>query len=129
MFQPMIFIQDFLAFRRFAVVGVSNDPRKYGHIVYHNLKDKGFTVYAVNPRVDHIDGDRCYASLKELPEPIDGAVLVVPPMITEQVVREAAEAGVTRVWMQPGAASDEAVRFCEERNMTTVHDACIMTLT
>jgi uncharacterized protein len=129
MLKTVTSIQEFLTFRRFAIVGVSNDPRKYGHAVYHNLKDKGFTVFAVNPKLSSIDGDPCYPSLKELPAPVDGVVLVVPPTVTEHVVRQAAEAGINRVWMQPGAASDEAVQFCEQHDMGVVHDACIMTAT
>lgn len=129
MTKSMTYIQEFLTFRRFAIVGVSNDPKKYGHIVYHNLKDKGYTVFAVNPNVQQIGEDACYASLTELPEPVDGAVLVVPPQVTERIVRQAADSGIDRVWMQPGAESDEAIRFCEQRNMGVVHDACIMTLT
>jgi predicted CoA-binding protein len=125
----MAYIREFLAFRRFAIVGVSNDPKKYGHIVYHNLKDKEFTVFAINPNVQQIGGDPCYANLAELPEPVDGVVLVVPPQVTEKIVREVAAVGIPRVWMQPGAESDEAVRFCEENNIGVVHGACIMTLT
>lgn len=127
--KSMTFIGEFLAFRRFAVVGVSNDPSKYGHIVYHNLKDKGFTVFAVNPNVSKVGEDPCYPSLAELPEPVDGAILVVPPPVTDKVVAQAADAGIKRLWMQPGAESEEAIRFCEDRNMGVVHDACIMTLT
>lgn len=129
MTKSMTYMREFLTFRRFAIVGVSNDPKKYGHIVYHNLKDKGFTVFAVNPNLEQIGEDPCYPSVSALPEPVDGVVLVVPPQVGEKVVREAADAGITRIWMQPGAESDEAIRFCEERNMAVVHDACIMTLT
>jgi predicted CoA-binding protein len=129
MTRTMTSIHEFLAFRRFAIVGASNDARKYGHIVYHNLKDKGFRVFAVNPKVDDINGETCYASLAELPEPVDGVVIIVPPAATEKVVRDVAEAGIPRVWMQPGAESEEAIRFCEENDISVVHHACIMTLT
>jgi len=129
MTKAMTYIREFLTFRRFAVVGVSEDPRKYGHIVYQNLKNKGFAVYAVNPKLEQIGDDPCYHSLKDLPEEVDGAVLVVPPPVTDKVVREAAEAGITRVWMQPGSESDDAIRFCNEKNIAVVHHACIMTLT
>ncbi|MBI4580491.1 MAG: CoA-binding protein [Planctomycetes bacterium] len=129
MAQSVTAIQGFLAFQTFAVVGVSEDPEKYGHIVYHDLKDKGFKLFAVNPRLEKLGDDACYPSLKALPEPVDGAVLVVPPPVTEQVVREAAEAGIPRVWMQPGSESDAALQFCEANNILAVHDVCIMILT
>lgn len=129
MTQPMNQIREFLSFRRFAVVGVSNDTRKYGHIVYHNLKDKDYDVLAVNPNLQQIGEDPCYPSLGELPAPVDGVILVVPPTVTERVVRDVKPAGIPRVWMQPGAESAEAIRYCEENDIAAVHDACIMTLT
>lgn len=129
MTKSMNSIREFLTFRRFAVVGVSNDGRKYGNIVYHNLKDKGYTVFAVNPNVQTVDGDVCYPSVAELPETVDGVVLVVPPAVTEKVVQDVGSKGIQRVWMQPGAESEAAIRFCEENNISAVHDACIMTLT
>lgn len=129
MTKALTFIREFLTFRRFAIVGVSNDPKKYGHIVYHNLKDKGFTVFAVNPNVEQVDGDPCYPNLASLPEPIDGVVLVVPPNVTETIVREVVDLGIPRVWMQPGAESQEAIHFLQTRNIGVVHDACIMQMT
>ncbi len=122
-------IEEFLKYRRFAIVGASNDASKYGHIVYHHLKDKGFEVLAVNPRLTDVGGDPCYPTLKDLPAPVDGVVSIVPPAATEQIVRHAAEAGIPRVWMQPGAESDQAIRFCEEHGIRAIHHACIMTQT
>jgi predicted CoA-binding protein len=119
-------IRDFLAQRTLAVVGVSRDRGKYGNIVFRNLRDKGYDVLAVNPRQAEVEGDPCYPSLKDLPRPAGGVVLVVPPAATEAVVREAAGLGIRRVWMQPGAESEEAVQFCRERGIAVVHDACVM---
>jgi len=50
----------------------------------------------------------------------------VPPAETEQVVQEAAAAGIRRVWMQQGAESEAAIRFCEEHGMSVVHGECIL---
>ena len=119
-------INEFLGSKTLAVVGVSSKRRGFGYTVYHDLKRKGYTVYPVNPNTNAIDGNPCYPDVRLLPEKVDGIILVVPPEQTEQVVGEVAEAGIKRVWMQQGAESDAAIRFCEERGISVVHGECIM---
>ena len=119
-------INDFLEQKTLAVVGVSRSGKKFGNIASKELRNKGYKVITVHPEAESIDGVQCYPSLKDLPEPVGGVLVVVPPKETEKVVREAHEAGITRVWMQQGAASDEAVRFCTDNNMTIVHGRCIL---
>jgi len=120
-------IKDFLRKQNvFAVVGVSQNPAKYGHQVYKDLKEAGYVVYAVNPNIDEVLGDRCYHSLSELPEKPDIVDTVVPPTVTEKIVKECRELGIGRVWMQPGSESKQAIRFCEENNIKVVHDVCVM---
>jgi predicted CoA-binding protein len=111
---------------RWAVVGVSRDPYKYGYIVHRRLKTRGEEVYAVNPNVDEVDGEPCYASLADLPEQVDQIVVVIPPGKTEEVVEAAADQGVTKVWMQPGAESTAAVDYCRERGLNVVSGRCIL---
>ncbi|RCV65868.1 hypothetical protein C5S53_01580 [Methanophagales archaeon] len=110
----------------FAVVGVSKNPAKYGHQVYIDLKEAGYVVYAVNPTIDEVLGDRCYHSLSELPEMPDVVDTVVPPAVTERVVTECKELGIARVWMQPGSESEKAINFCVANNIKVVHDVCVM---
>ena len=120
-------ITDFLRKQNvFAVVGVSKKPAKYGHQVYIDLKEAGYVVYAVNPTIDEVLGDRCYHSLSELPEKPDVVDTVVPPAVTEKIVEECKELGIARVWMQPGSESEKAINFCVENNIKVVHDMCVM---
>ena len=90
------------------------------------LTAKGFTIYPVHPSAETIDGVQCYPSLKSLPAPVGGLVLSVKPTQTEQLVREAREAGITRVWMQQGAESESAIRYCEEQGMEVTHGYCLL---
>lgn len=119
-------IDDFFALRSFAVVGASRDRNKYGNIVYRELRSHGFRVFAVNPMAREIEDDPCYATLADLPEKVEGAVIVVPPDETERAVRAAVAEGIRAVWMQPGAESREAIRACEENGLCTVHNACVL---
>ncbi len=119
-------VADFLAQKKLAVVGVSLDRTKYGNIVYRRLKDLGYQVFAINPKANTIEGDPCFPCLSDLHEPMDGIVVVAPPQVSEQVVREAGTLGIKRVWLQPGAESEEAVRICEENGVSAIWGLCIM---
>ena len=119
-------VQDFLAQRTLAVVGASRDEKKFGNKVYKDLIRKGYQTYPVNPNAEEIEGQPCYPDLGALPEAVDGVVFVVPPAQTEKVVREAAELGIARVWMQQGSESQDAIRFCEENGISVVDGECIL---
>lgn len=122
-------IDDFLEERVLAVAGVSRSGKQFGNAVMDTLSTRGYTVYPVNPHADTVDGRKCYRSLRDLPTPVGGVVAVVPPSQTEQLVREAHEVGIARVWMQQGAESQEAIRFCKEHSMEEVHGECILMFT
>ena len=110
----------------FAVIGASKNPNKYGHQVYRDLRSAGYTVYPVNPNADEILGDKCYPNLESLPVQPDVADLVVPPEITEKVVRACKSLDVRKVWMQPGSESEESINFCEHNGIEVVHGVCVM---
>jgi uncharacterized protein len=119
-------VDDFVAQRKLAVVGVSRKGRKFGNAAYRALREKGYQVFPVHPSAPTLEGDRCYASLRELPEAVGGVLVVVPPAQTEQVVRDAAAAGIPRLWLQQGAASPQAVHLARENGMKVVHGECIL---
>jgi predicted CoA-binding protein len=110
----------------FAVVGASRDPEKYGHQVFKDLRKAGYKVYCVNPNADEVLGIKCHPSIEALSEKPDVVDIVIPPKITLQVVRTCKKLGITKVWMQPGSESEEAIRFCRENGMDVVHGVCVM---
>ncbi|NPV08764.1 MAG: CoA-binding protein [Anaerolineae bacterium] len=119
-------VEDFTARRRWAVVGASRDPNKYGHRVYASLLRAGYEVYGVNPNADQILGRPVYPTLAHLPVKPEVVSMVVPPAEAEPVLRQCADLGLTRVWLQPGAESAEAVRFCRENGIEVVWDVCVI---
>ncbi len=119
-------VDDFLAQRSLAVVGVSRSGKKFGNMAYRELKGKGCQLFPIHPEAEVLEGDKCYASLSALPERSNGVLVIVPPTQTEQVVRDAAAAKIPRVWMQQGAESEEAIRFCEEHGISVVAGECIL---
>ena len=119
-------IEEFLSQKNIAVVGASRDKKKFGCIVYNDLKSKGFSVYPVNPNSENIECDKCYPSLIPLKGKIEAAVLVVPPSASEEVVKDAHSAGIKMIWMQQGSESEKAIRFCEESGIDVIHNECIL---
>jgi len=112
-----------------AVVGATDNAAKYGSIIYRDLKDKGFRVFAVNPFRDTVDGDPCYHSLEELPESPTIVDYVVPPKRTLETLTEAKRLGYMNAWVQPGAADDEVRAYVAENGFNALIDACIMVRT
>jgi len=126
MMTSMAAVNDFLSQRSLAVVGVSRAGKKFGNSIFTTLKERGYKVFPVNPNADNVEGERCYHSLGELPEKVGGVVICVPPAQTEKVVHDAFESGIGRVWMQQGADSYAALRFCEKNEMSVVHGHCVL---
>jgi predicted CoA-binding protein len=110
----------------FAVVGVSKESEKYGNRVYFDLKRAGYIVYPVNPNAIEISGNKCYSKLRSLPTLPDVVDIVVPPKITEKTVKECKDLGISKIWMQPGSESEEAIRFCTKNDIKVLYGVCVM---
>ena len=119
-------VQDFLSQSVLAVVGASRDPKKFGNSIYRELKAKGHHVLPVNPHAETVDGDTCYPNLAALPETPGGIIVVVPPAETEKIVREASAAKITRVWLQRGSESPDAIAYCAANGIQVISGECIL---
>lgn len=119
-------IDAFLSEKNLAVVGVSREGKKFGNMAFNTLRKKGYQVFPVNKSARKIIDEDCYNGLSQLPVPVGGALIAVPPEQTKKVVMDAFDAGINKIWMQQGAESDEAVRFCDEHGMICIHGECIL---
>ena len=119
-------VDGFMAERTLALVGASRSGRKFGNAVLKELTAKGYRVLPVHKDAAEIDGHAAYSSFAELPEKAGGVIVVVPPAQAEQVVRDAAAAGIGRVWLQQGAASPAVVQAAEAQGLSVVHGECIL---
>jgi hypothetical protein len=119
-------VDGFFADRTLALVGASRSGRKFGNMVLKELTAKGYRVLPVHPDAPEIDGHPAYPSLAGLPEKVGGVIVVVPPVKAEQVVHDAAAAGIRRVWLQQGASSPGALQAAEARGLSVVHGECIL---
>ena len=118
--------KNFLKQKRFAVIGSFRNESKYAYQILKALKEKGYEVYPVNPRLKEVEGLTCYPSIGDIPGGVDVADIVTPPEVTERIVKECKEKGIARIWMQPGAGSENAIKFCKENGIDVVYNLCVM---
>jgi len=90
-----------------AVIGASSHRHKFGNRALRAYVAEGHTVIPINPHEREVEGLRAYASVLDVPGPIDMATFYVPPHIGEQVIAEVAQKQIGEVWLNPGAESDE----------------------
>jgi len=101
-------INRFLSAGAFGVVGASSNRQKFGNRVLRCYLQNGKRAIPVNPNVAEIDGQRCYASVKEIQPPVQGALIMTSKKATDQVVRDCADAGIANIWMYGGMAPGAA---------------------
>ena len=120
---------DFLAQKRIAVAGVSRSAAGHGgNVVYKRLKDRGYTVFAVNPNAESIEGEPCFHDLASIPGGVDAVVIATKPEVAVEVARQAHALGITRVWMHRsfagGSVSADATEYCKANGMTAIAGGC-----
>jgi predicted CoA-binding protein len=114
--------QRFLTHRRLAVVGLSRDPRDFSRTIVAELSRRGYDVVPVNPSGGFV------RRVQDIVPPLEAALLMTPPAVTTEVVKDCAEAGIRHVWLHQGvgrgAASPAAIAFCENHGISVVSGAC-----
>lgn len=112
-----------------AVVGATDNLSKYGHVIYRDLKRKGFVVYPVNPQRTSVNGDPAFPHVGDIPAKPTIINFVVPPSRTLKVLQECLDLDLMDAWVQPGAESPEVIAFLQQNNFNYIADACIMVAT
>ena len=121
-------IQDFLRGRRIAVAGVSRGKVSAANAVFQKLRDSGYEVYPTNPKATEVEGTKCYPNLQSVPSPLDGVVIATHPDASIDVVRQAIERKVPRVWFHRsigrGSVSEKAVKEAEANGISCIVGGC-----
>jgi len=121
-------VQDFLALRRIAMVGVSRNPEDFSRKLFHEMSDRGYDMVPVNLTAEEIDGKECFQCVQAIKEPVEGVLVMTPFHETLRVVQDCAEAGIGQVWIYRaggrGAVSPEAVAFCKQQGIRMVEGHC-----
>ena len=119
----------FLTNKRVAVTGVSRTPKTHGsNTIYKRLRERGYDVFAVNPNIQKVEGDRCYHDLKSIPGGVDAVVIATRPDHAEDTMHECAELGIKHVWMHWGAGgtsvSAPATDYGRRKGITVIDGGC-----
>lgn len=108
-----------------AMVGASSDPAKTSHGIMRRLQMVGYRVIPVNPRETEVLGEKAYASLEEVPVPVDIVDVFRRPEDTPAIATSAVKIGARALWLQSGISNEEAAAIARAGGLTVVMDACI----
>ena len=125
---PLETIEDFLAQKRIAMIGISRNPKGFSAVLFQELRKRGYEVIPVNPKATEVLGQPCFTRIQDIQPPVDTALLMTPANVTDAVVSDCAEAGIRRIWMYraagKGAVSPSAVAFCQQHGIQVVPGQC-----
>ena len=121
-------INEFLMQKRFAMVGVSRDPRDFSRKLFDELLKRGYNVVPVNPGTKELEGRQCFARVRDIKPPVTSALLMTSRTMTDQILRDCADAGVTLVWIYGISGvkniSPTSLTICEEYGIEVVPGYC-----
>jgi predicted CoA-binding protein len=112
-------------YKRVAVVGLSANPFRPSHFVAIYLLSKGFDVIPVNPREKEILGRKCYASLRDIPPPVEIVDVFRDPSAVPGIVEDAIAIGAKVLWLQLGVIHEAAADRAREAGIEVVMDRCM----
>lgn len=116
----------FLSAGKYALAGVSRDPKKFGHVAFKTLLKKGMDIVPVNPNADEIEGVKCYNSVNDLSSEIRAIIIMTPAEETHGVARNAMAKGIKDIWIQQGSESNEVIPELEKEDINLIHHECIL---
>ena len=121
-------VQDFLAQKRFAFVGVSSRPKDFSRALFLEFQVRQYEPVPVHPEAAEIEGTPCFAHVRDIQPPVDSVLLMTSPAVTDRVIQECVEAGVKRVWFYrgggQGALTEAAMQLCEANGIRAVAGEC-----
>jgi uncharacterized protein len=108
-----------------AIVGLSTNELRASYFVGYYLKRHGYRIIPVNPRETEILGEKCYASLADIPETVDIVNVFRAPGALPQIARDTVTIGAGALWCQFGVINEEGARIAEDGGVTVIMDRCI----
>lgn len=108
-----------------AVVGLSPEWHRPSHFVAKYMQEQGYRIIPVNPKHESILGERCYARLEDIPEPVDMVDVFRRPEDVPPIAASAVAIGAKCLWQQLGVASQEADTVARAAGLDSVMDRCV----
>jgi predicted CoA-binding protein len=122
---PRVIVATLRAARTVAIVGLSKDPLRPSNFIGFYLKRHGYTIVPVNPRESEILGERSYASLEDIPFPVDVVDVFRRPDAVPDIARDAVAIGAKALWLQFGVISPEGAQIAKDGGLAVVMDRCM----
>jgi predicted CoA-binding protein len=121
-------IDEFLALKRIAFVGVSSNKKHFSRSIFTGFREKGFDIVPVHPTLDNIEELLVFPKVQDIEPPVDGAFIMTPADITIQIVNDCKEANISKIWMHrgvgKGSVNQEAVELCHEYGIEVIPGQC-----
>jgi uncharacterized protein len=114
--------------RTVAVIGASNRRSKFGNKAVRAFQAEGYHVIPINPHEAEVEGLRAYASVLDVPEPIDMATLYVPASVGERLLAEFEQKQIPEIWLNPGAESEALLEEARRRQLHVIQACSIVGL-
>lgn len=122
---PKVVREIMLTAKTIAIVGLSSNELRASHFVGFYLKRHGYRVIAVNPRETEVLGEKSYASLLDVPDPIDVVDVFRAPEHVPEIARQAVTIGAKALWLQFGVISPEGAEIARKGGLQVVMDRCM----
>ena len=108
-----------------ATVGLSNKPDRPGYTIPAYLQQQGYRIIPVNPDLSEALGEKAYASLRDIPEPVDVVQIFRLPEAVPPIVEDAIAIGAKVVWMQLGIRNEAAAQRARAAGLQVVMNTCM----
>ena len=119
-------IQKIFGLNTIAVVGMSPKSERPSHYVSMYMKEKGYTIYPVNPGHKKIAGLRCYANLLEIPFDVDVVNVFRRPEHVFPIAEATIKISAKALWLQDGVINEAAAQLAEEAGLMVVMNDCML---
>lgn len=121
-------VEDFLALKRIAMVGVSRNPKDFSRHLFREMCSRGYDMVPVNWVANEIDDRESFQCLQAIKPAVEGVLIMTPAYETLRVVKDCAESGIKKVWIYraggTGAVSEDAIAFCKKNGIQVVEGHC-----
>jgi len=111
-----------------AVIGASPERRKFGNKSFRAHKQCGWNAVAVNPTAPEVEGTKAFASIADVPEPVDRVTMYVPPAVGITLLEDIAAKKPSEFWLNPGTESRELIQKARELGLDPILGCSIIDL-
>lgn len=109
-----------------AIIGASNDRSKWGNKAVRAFKQRGYTVYPVNPSETEVEDLPAFKTISEVPGSLDMVSVYVRPQILLKILSDISAKKPAEVWLNPGTESDEVLKEAERLQLNVVQACSII---